>query len=288
MTKSVTPLESSFEKLSIGENRKAKNHGPKNSDGTPQIVYTEEELEAIRQVMNELMGEKHKIDPSRIGLKTLALTTIVSKLRIDEAADKYAKYLQMVGECGVPNLRDDEALTMTDDEMQNRLETYASCGRDKLGRSVMWIRGSQNFPEEDETEVVKAGILYHTAIHADATSLREGITFVIDTSKRPAKRAKNEAKLQKTWQSMPMRPQALLIAGASLPLRVIINSLILVASLFTKQKILDRIKFVKVEDALKTLSTESAPTYLGGGGGNIKDIVKWTRDRIDGFPAPNL
>ena len=152
----------------------------------------------------------------------------------------------------------------------------------------MWIRGNTAFPEEVESYVIRASVMYHVAIHADAVSLREGITFVIDTSQRPPKRAKNEAKLQKTWQSMPMRPQALLIAGASLPLRVIINSLILVASLFTKQKILDRIKFVKVEDALNTVSNESAPTYLGGKGGNIKDIVQWTRDRIDGFPVPNL
>ena len=287
----TAPLESSFAKLAIDEERKAEktgyDEGPTNPDGTRQISYTDEELEAIRRVRKELI-EKHNIDPNRIGLKTLALTTIVSKLRVDEASLKYAKYLQSVADCGVPNLRDDEVLTVKQDELQDLHQSYASCGRDKQGRSVMWIRGNKSFPEEDEAEVVRAGIMYHTAIHADAVSLREGITFVIDTSQRPAKRAKNDAKLQKTWQSMPMRPQALLIAGASLPLRVIINSLILVASFFTKQKILDRIKFVKVADALKTVSTENAPVYLGGGGGDIKDIVQWTKDRIDGFPVPNL
>ena len=277
----TAPLEASFEKLSIKED------GPKIFDGTLKIVYTEEELEAIRQVKKQLI-EKHEIDPSKIGLKTLALTTIVTKLRVDEAAEKYVKYLQSTADCGVPNLTDEEALFMKDVDLEKWIKSYAVCGRDNMGRSVMWIRGNTAFPEEVESYVIRASVMYHVAIHADATSLREGITFVIDTSQRPAKRAKNEAKLQRTWQSMPMRPQAFLIAGASLPLRVIINSLVLVASLFTKQKILDRIKFVKVDDALQTLSTESAPTYLGGGGGNIKDIVQWTRDRIDGFPVPNL
>ena len=34
------------------------------------IVYTEEELEAIRKVRQDLIGNK-QIDPNRIGLKTL-------------------------------------------------------------------------------------------------------------------------------------------------------------------------------------------------------------------------
>jgi hypothetical protein len=279
-------LESSFGKLTIDDESKT-SKGNDGSTCTHPISYTEEELEAVRQVHKELIL-KHKIDPERIGLKTLALTTIVTKLRIDEAAEKYVKYLQVVGECGIPNLREDEALTMNRNALRKRLDSYASCGRDKQGRSVMWIRGQKNVSEEEEADVVRAGIMYHTAIHADALSLREGITFVVDTSNKPAKRARNDQKLQKAWQAMPMRPQALLIAGASLPLRLIINSLILVASFFTKQKILDRIKFVSVEVALKRIPMESAPVYLGGGGGDIQDIDQWTINRINGFPIPIL
>jgi len=281
MTTAPSTLESSFGKLNIDEDRNPK------LAGTLPISYSEEELEAMRQVQKELI-QKHKIDPSRIGLKTLALTTIVTKLRVEESAEKYAKYLQMVDECGVPSLRDDEALTMKDDMLRKQLKSYATCGCDKQGRSIMWINGRKTVPEEEEMEVVKAGIMYHTAIHADAVSLREGITFVIDTSNKPTKRAKNDQKLQKTWQVMPMRPQALLIAGSSLPLRVIINSLILVASFFSKSKVLDRIKFVKIEEALKSVPLKSAPVYLGGEGGGIHDIVQWTKQRIDEFPAPIL
>ena len=56
------------------------------------IVYSKNELDAIRAVRALL--KKQGIDPNRIGAKTLALTTIVSKLRVDEAAEKYTKYLE--------------------------------------------------------------------------------------------------------------------------------------------------------------------------------------------------
>jgi len=253
------------------------------------IVYSKNELDAIRAVRALL--KKQGIDPNRIGAKTLALTTIVSKLRVDEAAEKYTKYLEAVATAGVPGLADDTALAFWGEQGLSRWlsESYAACGRDKQGRSVMWIRGKTAATEEDEVDVVRAGILYHTAIHADAISLREGITFVVDTSQKPARKAKNDAKLQKIWQAMPMRPQALLIAGASLPLRLIINALIRVASLFTKQKILDRIQFVNIEKALESIPDQSAqPAYLGGKGGGILDIAAWTRDRIDKFPAPEF
>ena len=294
-----TTLESNFEKLAISSSDKDQAKGAAaavtgSDDASKPITFSKEELDAMYKVHNALI-ETHNIEHHRIGMKTLALTTIVSKLRVDEAAEKYAKYLQMVKECGVPSLNDDIVLTLPGGYDQAKLskrlsEAYAACGKDVQGRSVMWIKGTKEaIPVEEETEVVLGGILYHLAIHADNVSLRQGITFVVDTSSKPAKRAKNDAKLQKTWQAMPMRPQALLIAGASLPLRVLINSLILVASLFTKQKILDRIKFVKVSDALKSIPDQNAqPQYLGGGGGGIQDIGEWTMQRIENFPTPDL
>ena len=59
----------------------------------------------------------------------------------------------------------------------------------------------------------QAGTLYYLAVHSDLASLREGITFVVDTTKSPAKPVGNERKLQKTWQSYPLRPQNLFIVG---------------------------------------------------------------------------
>ena len=47
---------------------------------------------------------------------------------------------------------------------------------------------------------------------------------------------------------MPLRPQTILIAGASYPLRIIIKTLIMITSVFSKKKVLDRIKFVSSEE----------------------------------------
>jgi len=72
---------------------------------------------------------------------------------------------------------------------------------------------------------VRAGVLYFMAIHADNTSMHEGITFVIDTSKNDT-RYGNEKQLQRVWQAFPLRPQRIFIAGASMLKRVFINGLI--------------------------------------------------------------
>jgi len=253
------------------------------------IVYSNEELDAIRKVRTQLI-DVNKIDANRIGLKLLALTTIISKLRVEEAAKKYVLYLNAVENCGVPNLRDDVVLELTPSELGVGVHSYALCGRDEAGRSIQWVKGpTEPHPVDIEADIVKCAIMYHTAIHADAVSLRNGISFVIDTSNN-TKRPANQKKLQKTWQSMPMRPQCILVAGSSSLTRLVINALITTASLFTKQKVLDRIKFVSVEDAIAEFPKESTPTYVGGGGGgnDVVDIVTWTIERLEGFPLPVL
>ena len=45
----------------------------------------------------------------------------------------------------------------------------------------MWIR-SRPTTKDEERDAVRCGVIYFTAIHADLTSMREGITFVIDTT----------------------------------------------------------------------------------------------------------
>lgn len=59
-----------------------------------------------------------------------------------------------------------------------------------------------------------AGMLYWMAVHSDITTLRNGITFVIDIGNKPDKTIGNERKLQATWQSMALRPQHIFIVGA--------------------------------------------------------------------------
>ena len=72
--------------------------------------------------------------------------------------------------------------------------------------------------------------------------------------------------------------------------RVIVNASIKVASLFTKQKVLDRIQFVTVEQAKAQLLCEndSAPPYVGGKGGGIVSMEQWVEQRLQQLPTPEL
>ena len=89
---------------------------------------------------------------------------------------------------------------------------------------------------------VRAGILYWMSVHSDMVSLRGGCTFVIDSTNAPDRKVGNERKLQKTWQSLPLRPQNLYIVGASFVKRLFINALIKFASVFSNSKVLARIQ----------------------------------------------
>lgn len=252
-----------------------------------KIVYTEDELETMREVKKRLVEED---ELKFVNPRFLAYTVIASKGRVEDATEKYRKFLKSMEPFEFDTVESDEDLWTKDfEETEKFLRTrYAPCGVDNGGRQIMWIRGGQNpiMPHE-ERPMVRAGILYVIAIHGDVKSLREGITFVIDTS-RPAKKIGNEAKLQKHNQSFPLRPQAIYLAGASATMRLVINGLIRVASFFTKQKILDRIKFVSLKEAVESVPKESAPKYLDGGGGGIEDIVAWTRQRYENLPVPEL
>eukprot|EP00980_Cylindrotheca_fusiformis_P005633 scaffold1184_cov132-Cylindrotheca_fusiformis.AAC.54 len=254
------------------------------------FVYTAEELQAIQSVYDKLT-EVEKVDPKRIGLKALAVTTIVSKLRVDEATEKYVKFLKALESVELHSIAfsDSEVDSLvSDDDIKKQLGAYAVCGNDHEGRSIFWIKGAVILPQE-ETTAVKAGLLYWLAVHADDISLRKGVTFCIDTSQRKSMSTQgNESKLQKINQSYPLRPQAINIAGASLVMRVAINGLLKVASIFTKQKVLQRIQFVTMQQALDSIPEASAPKYLGGGGGNVEDSEEWIAKRIHSFPIPTI
>ena len=71
-------------------------------------------------------------------------------------------------------------------------------------------------------------------------------------------------------------------------MRTFVNGSIKLASLFIKQKILQRIHFVTVEDAKSYLPLKNAPKYVGGGGGGIENYEEWVRERLEQLPFPEL
>jgi hypothetical protein len=227
--------------------------------------------------------------------REILLCTMVCKLRPDKAAKKYKLWLDSMGAFGIESFEDvyrgldSEELwaTMAPDMGM----VFPPCGCDKAGRSVMWIR-SRPVQLGTELHVARASCVYFTAKHADFVTLRNGVTFVMDTDKNDmTQRLGNERQLQRMWQSMPLRPQKFFILGAGLVKRVLINLVITLASYFTSESVISRIRFAEDEDVLEEVAVASMPAYKDGGGGGYTDDAQhlaWIRQRFRAFPTVTL
>ena len=116
------------------------------------------------------------------------------------------------------------------------------------------------------------------------------MTFVLDTHDNDMqKNHGNENKMQKIWQSMPLRPQRIFIVGANMIKRVLINAVLTIGQLFTKEKILQRIRFADMDEVKREIDLSQMPIAYGGknngvamGGG---EMMEWIAERIAAFPA---
>ncbi|GFH47692.1 hypothetical protein CTEN210_04167 [Chaetoceros tenuissimus] len=294
------------------------------SEPTEAIVYTDEELQAIKEAKNLLLSSsfctKHKrskpFQEVEISLRHLAITTIINKNRPEEAAIKYLQWIDVLQPWGIDTFQDSQ-LTSPPKESDTYLQSYSKAGKDVRSTQIFWIDGKHPIPNDlqQETYSIYAGIRYHMAIHADATTLRNGITFVIDVNQKPDVKMGNEKRLQKTHNAYPLRPQNIFIVGASKAVRLSVNALIKLGSLVSNSKILKRIKFVDLENVLSenggTVLKESLPKHcreelekkdlenLMGSlninaekdkGNEEKDecIVEWVNQRIANIPVPNV
>lgn len=256
------------------------------SEVETKIVYSEEELTAMGAV-KEILESKHKLE--KINLKFLAYTTIVSKCRVDESVKKYKNFLETISAFGLEHVESEEEMWADENLAAQMRKAFAPAGLDNDGNRALWINSTSSIPVELEKSSVRSSTLYTMAVHADPVSLREGIALVIDISRKNSMdKVGNESKLQKLWQAFPLRPQAIYIAGASGTLRIVVNGLIKIASLFAKQKIIARIQFVTVEEVVGKMSEDAAPVYLGGKGGGIDDVFEWMQKRLAEMPVPEL
>lgn len=69
--------------------------------------------------------------------------------------------------------------------------------------------------------------------------------------------------------------------------RIAINALIAFASLFTREKVINRIMFAEMDHVRQEVSNDSLPLYVGGGGGGkntTEENIIWVKTRIQNFP----
>lgn len=222
---------------------------------TGEEAFTEAEIKAFHDTRDLLLSKGFQKED--LEQRTLFLTVINCKLRPETAAEKYKKLLENLKLFNITSFS--QIWEGLDDTPEGELEwtkikpllsAYGGSGRDKQDRGIMWIRTRGIHPDE-ETLAVRASIIYWFSVHADFRSLREGITFVLDTTNNNFDgKHGNESKLQRTWQSIPLRPQRIFIHGANYLKRIIINTLLTVASYFTSEKIVERIRFADLPEIL--------------------------------------
>ena len=249
---------------------------------TSATTWAPAEVDAVLAVRKRLVEEK-ALAPHELGEIELITVTLNSKCRVQEAVDKFVTYYeQLVGLYNIADVWADAKV----DGMDTQWHRLAVAGRDEGDRQIMWIQGSpEGTPVAEETPCIRAGCHYFFAVHADRTTLRNGISLVINTAGRSSK-VGNEKKLQVAWQNYPTRPQHIYICGTTMVMRVVINALIAFASLFAKNKVLARIKFAQIRDIERTCGKAALPETLGGDA--RAPTEEWVRERIAGFPRMDL
>lgn len=264
---SLTAATAGMASLSVSSGA---DNGGTAANGGEGLVFTAEERAAFAAVEAALLGTDNGrgngLAPGDVRPREVAVITMVSKGRVEKSVEKYKQFVTTLGEYGltVSSLYEDRA-TLHAKLAHKWKVSYQVCGADSGGRSIMWIGSSEPTQVAEEQTVVHCGILYWMAVHSDLRTLREGCTFVIDTSKQDSiGKVGNERKLQKTWQALPLRPQNLFIVGASFLKRLFINALIKFASVFSNSKVLARIQFVEMPEVRKVVSEENMPHELGG------------------------
>eukprot|EP00041_Stephanoeca_diplocostata_P022034 m.522679 g.522679 ORF g.522679 m.522679 type:complete len:231 (-) comp21968_c0_seq3:3205-3897(-) len=203
--------------------------------------YTQAEKHAVAELYHSL---KTKGIPEALLLPQMVVaSSLISKMDLVKAEQQYTKFLDMVKSFGIEELMP-QGWDNAEGELSNLWNRqYRVCGADTAGRQVFWIAGNPVGPDE-ETNCVQAGILFFLSIYGTFHGLRNGITMVIDQSK-DTKTYGNERKMQKTWQTFPNRPQSIMIFGCSYLKKISVNALLKFAALFTKTKILRRIRYVR-------------------------------------------
>jgi len=249
------------------------------------LNFTTEELQCFKDVSAKLLLPKTDggggYNASQIKPREVAIVSMLSKCRVDKTIGKYIQFMDVLEQYNLTldSLYED-ADTLRSKGITDKFNSnYQVCGRDKGGRSIMWIGASKPSPIAEEQITVHSGILYWMAVHSDLHTMREGCTFVIDTSKQKGiTKVGNEKKLQKTWQALPLRPQNLFIVGAGWLKRIFINALIAFASVFSNSKVLARIRFVEMPEVRTEVPDASMPEELGGE--KRTSVEEWVQSRL--------
>eukprot|EP00040_Diaphanoeca_grandis_P039592 m.259528 g.259528 ORF g.259528 m.259528 type:complete len:265 (-) comp38213_c0_seq1:360-1154(-) len=238
---------------------------------------TEAEITAIEAVNKILMEEPHNLKPEP---KALVACTLIYKLKIERAVEAYVDLMKILTDFGVGDVFGNWEKEIPDSCFS---DYYDSVGTDKAGRQIFWIPGKSGIKPDEETLMMRTATVFFLGMYGDLHSLRNGITMVIDQSHN-TKKYGNEKKMQRSWMAFPNRPQAIYIFGASAIKRLFINGLLKFASLFTKNKVIDRVKFTTLDFVTEQCGKNNIPESYGGA--QRPPTKEWIKQRLEQFPLP--
>eukprot|EP00729_Bicosta_minor_P008976 gene8976-32131_t len=243
--------------------------------------WQQEELDAIKAVKAACIEKG--VDMSKVEDQVVVACTMIGKLRVEKAVESIEKWLGIKKLYSVPMLfeGDWEAKINT---LKYYMDHYAVCGRDEGGRNVMWINPSGGIEIDQEDECLNSACFFMIAMNADMHTMRHGSSMVMD-AKVADRKIGNEKKLQRTWQEFPNRPQHIIIINASTIKRLAVNFLVKFASVFSSNKIFQRLRFGNIDDVTdRCMPKDSLPVTHGGPSrGSTTD---WVIKRLKAFPMP--
>ena len=120
-------------------------------------AWSSTEVETVLAVRKALVETKG-LSPTDIGEIELITVTLNSKLRVDEAVNKYLTYRnELLAEYGIDNVWADPSV----DGMDQQWHRLLVAGRDEENRQIMWIHGTPDgTPVAEERPCIRACCQY--------------------------------------------------------------------------------------------------------------------------------
>ncbi len=111
----------------------------------------------------------------------------------------------------------------------------------------------------------------------------------------------NEKRLQASFNACPLRPQRIYIVGANKMVRALVNALVKIGSLVSKNKVLKRLKFATLEEIADLdneglVPVDSLPKHLKRKNDHESTIeheelailIEWINGHMATFPMPDI
>ena len=156
---------------------------------------TTDELSACFNVYSKVMASHYKKESGTgfADVRLIVALTLINKCRVEKAVQQYGDFVKKVlkpydidvdtSNLGLDGSEDSVLKIWRPQNLPTFFRSYRLCGKDEEGCEIFWIAGG-TIQKHEEKAAVHASVLLFLAVYGDLKTLREGITFVIDVTKK--------------------------------------------------------------------------------------------------------